>query len=87
MTPFTVGPREFVLGVSGFSFGDLHRPERLRDLYDRFCEELAAAEPDFWAEWDSYRAAPDQVRPAVEVSRLLVAMSRRGSGAMDARAG
>ena len=79
MTPFTVGPREFVLGVSGFSFGDLHRPERLRDLYDRFCEELAAAEPDFWAEWDSYRAAPDQVRPAVEVSRLLVAMSRRVS--------
>ena len=26
------------LGVSGFTFADLHEPDRLAALYDRFCE-------------------------------------------------
>ncbi|MDE3155118.1 MAG: FAD-dependent oxidoreductase, partial [Acidobacteriota bacterium] len=63
------------LGVAGFTFEDLHRPERLRDLYDRFCEEVAAADPAFWRAWDAYRQDPDAPRAATEVSSLLVRMA------------
>jgi NADPH-dependent glutamate synthase beta subunit-like oxidoreductase/NAD(P)H-flavin reductase len=51
----------------------------LRDLHDRFCEQLAAQDPAFRAEWESYRADPDAARSPVEVSRLLVTMSRHVS--------
>jgi hypothetical protein len=64
------------LGVSGYTFGDLHDPERLRSLYERFCEEVEAADPALWREWDAYRSAPEAPRPPVAVSRLLVAMAR-----------
>ena len=63
------------LGVAGFTFDDLHRPERLGDLYERFCEEVAEADPAFWREWDAYRQAPDAPRPATDVSSLLVRMA------------
>ena len=63
------------LGLSGFTYADLHRPERLRDLYERFCEEVAAVDPGFWPEWDAYRRAPDAARTPTEVSSLLVRMA------------
>jgi NADPH-dependent glutamate synthase beta subunit-like oxidoreductase/NAD(P)H-flavin reductase len=63
------------LGVSGYSFGDLHDPERLASLYDRFCEEVEAADPVFWREWDAYRQAPDQPRPPLVISNLLIRMA------------
>ena len=37
-------------------------PERLASLYERFCEEVQAADPSFWREWDAYRRAPDAPR-------------------------
>ncbi len=63
------------LGVPGYTFGDLHDPERLASLYERFCEEVESADPAFWREWDEYRRAPDAPRPAVTVSNLLVGMA------------
>ena len=63
------------LGVPGYTFADLHDPERLASLYERFCEEVQAADPAFWAEWDAYRRAPDAPRPPVALSNLLVAMA------------
>jgi NADPH-dependent glutamate synthase beta subunit-like oxidoreductase/NAD(P)H-flavin reductase len=63
------------LGVSGYTFADLHDPERLASLYERFCEEVAAADPGFWAKWDAYRKAPDAPRTPLEVSNLLVGMA------------
>ena len=41
------------LGVPGYTFADLHDPERLSSLYERFCEEVQAADPVFWREWDA----------------------------------
>jgi hypothetical protein len=38
------------LGVPGYTFADLHEPERLASLYDRFCEEASAADPALWRE-------------------------------------
>jgi NADPH-dependent glutamate synthase beta subunit-like oxidoreductase/NAD(P)H-flavin reductase len=63
------------LGVAGYSFGDLHDPERLASLYERFCEEIEAADPELWQEWDAYRSAPDAPRPSIALSSLLVAMA------------
>ncbi len=63
------------LGVPGYTFADLHEPERLASLYDRFCEEASAADPALWREWDAYREAPDAPRPPLVVSHLLVGMA------------
>ena len=63
------------LGVPGYTFADLHEPERLASLYDRFCEEASAADPALWREWDAYRQAPDAPRPPLVVSNLLVGMA------------
>jgi NADPH-dependent glutamate synthase beta subunit-like oxidoreductase/NAD(P)H-flavin reductase len=66
---------ETPLGVSGFTFADLHEPERLASLYERFCEDAAAADPAFWQEWNAYRADPDSPRPPVALSNLLTRMA------------
>ena len=63
------------LGIPGYSFADLHHPERLASLYDRFCEEVQAADPAFWLEWDAYRRAPDAPRPPLALSNLLTGMA------------
>ena len=63
------------LGVPGYTFADLHQPERLASLYERFCEEAAAADPALWREWDDYRQAPDAPRPPVALSNLLITMA------------
>ena len=68
------------LGISGYTFADLHDSERLASLYDRFCEEVEAASPDLWREWDAYRRDPDAPRPPVVLSNLLVAMAPHVSG-------
>jgi NAD(P)H-flavin reductase/NADPH-dependent glutamate synthase beta subunit-like oxidoreductase len=71
MSPYTQMP----MGIDGFSYADLHVPERLRDLYELFCRDTAAANPALWAEWDAYRAAPDAERSPLERSDLIVRMA------------
>jgi len=64
------------LGVPGYTFADLHDPERLASLYERFCEEVAAADAALWRDWDAHRAAPDALAGSpVALSNLLVAMA------------
>jgi NADPH-dependent glutamate synthase beta subunit-like oxidoreductase/NAD(P)H-flavin reductase len=63
------------LGLPGYTFADLHRPDRLASLYDRFCEEVRATDPAFWLEWEAYRSAPDAPRPPLALSNLLIAMA------------
>jgi len=63
------------LGVPGYTFADLHDPERLSSLYERFCEEVEATDPVFWREWDAYRREPDAPRPPLALSNLLVGMA------------
>ena len=71
------------LGVPGYTFADLHEPERLASLYDRFCEEASAADPALWREWDAYRQAPDAPRPPIALSNLLIAMAPHVSRFLD----
>ncbi|HEY7791653.1 MAG TPA: FAD-dependent oxidoreductase, partial [Vicinamibacterales bacterium] len=68
-------PARIALGVSGFTFADLYEPARLKDLYERFSEEVSAVDPSFWHEWDAYRQAPDAPRSPIDVSSLIVRMA------------
>src|SRR5262245_26819241 len=63
------------LGVPGYSFSDLHDPERLASLYERFCEQVAADDPALWSDWHAYRQSPDAPRPPIALSNLLIAMA------------
>jgi NADPH-dependent glutamate synthase beta subunit-like oxidoreductase/NAD(P)H-flavin reductase len=64
-----------MLGVPGYTFADLHDPDRLHSLYDRFCEEVRASDPVFWLEWDAYRSDPDAPRPPLVLSNLLLGLA------------
>src|SRR5215210_3405883 len=64
-----------LLGIPGYTFADLHDPERLSSLYERFCEEVEAADPAFWRDWDGYRRDPDAPRTPLALSNLLVGMA------------
>jgi NADPH-dependent glutamate synthase beta subunit-like oxidoreductase/NAD(P)H-flavin reductase len=63
------------MGIAGFTYGDLHEAERLASLYEHFCEDVQAADPAFWAEWDAYRAAPEAPRPPIVTSSLITRMA------------
>ena len=63
------------LGIEGFTYADLHEAARLRDLSEVFCRDVESRDPEFWAQWDSYRTAPDAPRSPIEHSDLLVRMA------------
>jgi NADPH-dependent glutamate synthase beta subunit-like oxidoreductase/NAD(P)H-flavin reductase len=48
---------DFPLGVNGFTYADLYRPPRLRELAETFYREVAAADPGLAQEFSGYRAA------------------------------
>ena len=66
---------ELRLGIDGFTYPDLYKPERLKELLDVFDCEVAGANPELFATWDDYRNHPDKPRSAPEISALLVAMA------------
>src|SRR4051812_6784269 len=63
------------LGVAGFTYQDLYKSDRLRELLDIFDGEVAEANPELFSRWDAYRRNPQATRTAVEISALLVAMA------------
>src|SRR5262245_15747978 len=67
------------LGITGFTYADLYRPDRLKELLDVFDCEVLADNPELFAAWDDYRNHPEKPRKAPEVSALLVAMAERVS--------
>src|SRR5690242_18139630 len=66
---------ELRLGVAGFTYADLYKSDRLRELLDIFDSEVAAANPELFAKWEAYRRDPAAARPPVEISALLVSMA------------
>src|SRR4030095_15489801 len=70
---------ELRLGVPGFVYSDLYKPERLRELLDIFDCEVAAANPELFASWDDYRNHPEKPRTATEISTLLISMAEQVS--------
>ena len=67
--------QELHLGVAGFEYADLFKPERLKDLSDVFDQELSKENPELFSRWGAYRRNPGDVRSPVEVSALLVGVS------------
>ena len=72
------------LGIDGFTYADLYRPSRLRDLHDLFCSRVAADDPALWSEWDAYRTAPQTVTSPIERSDLIVRMAPAPKAAIEA---
>jgi len=66
---------ELHLGIPGFTYADLYKPERLKELLDVFEVDVADANPELFASWDDYRNHPEKPRKAPEISALLVAMA------------
>jgi NADPH-dependent glutamate synthase beta subunit-like oxidoreductase/NAD(P)H-flavin reductase len=62
------------LGITDFTFADLHRPARLRQLHGRFVDQVKATEPELWAQWEQYREVPDSLG-AVARGNIVVAMA------------
>ncbi|MEQ1908513.1 MAG: FAD-dependent oxidoreductase [Vicinamibacterales bacterium] len=73
-TRHTASP-QMPMGIGGFIYSDLHEPDRLASLYERFCEEVRSTDAAFWSEWAAYSAEPDAPRSPVVVSSLLTRMA------------
>jgi NADPH-dependent glutamate synthase beta subunit-like oxidoreductase/NAD(P)H-flavin reductase len=65
---------ELRLGIPGFTYADLHRPQRLADLMRQFEGELKASDPAAWERLSAWRAAPD-ARDAAAVSETILAVA------------
>ncbi|MDQ5857133.1 MAG: hypothetical protein M3542_02480, partial [Acidobacteriota bacterium] len=74
-SPPTPAGRDFPLGVTGFTYQDLHREERLAALHDVFFEELSRDDPSLADRLIGWRANPGSL-DAISISRLLVEAAR-----------
>ncbi len=62
------------LGIAGFTFADLHKPARLRALYELYADDVRRTEPELWAELEAHRLTPTALGPVAR-SNLIVAMA------------
>ncbi|HLL74922.1 MAG TPA: hypothetical protein VK421_06625, partial [Pyrinomonadaceae bacterium] len=68
---------DFELGVEGFSYSDLYRPGRLRDLAARFYEEVAREDAALHDSLRNYLAARgENLRGTKQESELLIASAK-----------
>jgi hypothetical protein len=67
------------LGIPGFSFEDLYRPHGLRRLTEHFDAQLAAAEPELFQSFESYRKSGGGSLTGPAESELLIRVSRHVS--------
>ncbi len=63
------------LGLIGFSYGDLYRPDRLKDLSNHFDEALKARSPDLYREFEAYRDGLGEGMKPEAISDLLVRLA------------
>src|SRR5687767_12833182 len=64
------------LGLGGFTFEDLYRPEGLRRLTERFHADLGGADPELGLAFERFRSAGGKGLSAPEESELLIRVSR-----------
>jgi len=63
------------LGLIGFSYGDLYRPDRLKDLSNHFDEALKHRSPDLYREFEAYRDGLGEGMKPEAISDLLVRLA------------
>src|SRR5690349_7180643 len=66
------------LGLPGFSFQDLHRPERLADLHAAFLAEVGRSDPELAARWQAWAEGRETLAAPAE-SQLLIELAREQS--------
>lgn len=67
--------RNFPLGIDGYSYADLHQPERLRDLHHTFVHWVRQIDSDLLKAFEDYRSCQGEGMAAPEISDLLVRMA------------
>ncbi|MCC6741963.1 MAG: FAD-dependent oxidoreductase [Planctomycetia bacterium] len=68
-------PETLQLGIAGFQYTDLYRPEALKRLFDRFNQAVQNADPELWKAWQPYAASRGAGVPPPVVSDLLIRMA------------
>ena len=63
------------LGITGFTYADLHQPSRLRDLHKVYENFVQQSDPALFSEFQNYRQCQGQGMEAKTVSDLLVRMA------------
>jgi len=63
------------LGLPGFSFLDLHQPERLADLQRAFLDEVGRSNSELGARWQRYTSGSETLTAPAE-SQLLIDVAR-----------
>jgi NADPH-dependent glutamate synthase beta subunit-like oxidoreductase/NAD(P)H-flavin reductase len=66
---------QLTLGIPGFTYEDLYSPARLRALFERWHDELRAADPELTQRYDALRLSGGADLSPVELSELLVALA------------
>src|SRR4051812_34323214 len=66
---------QLTLGIPGFTYADLYSPSRLRDLYERWYDELRADDAALADRYDRWRGGGGDGVGPVELSELLVALA------------
>ena len=64
---------ELLLGIEGYNYEDLYRPEKLATLNTLFHQELAESEPQLAEQFNAYRSGEEL--SATAISELLVRMA------------
>src|SRR5215471_18198266 len=67
--------KRLTLGISGFRYEDLHRPEGLARLHDAFWLEIAKLDAALHRDYESYRSCLGEGMKPTEVSDLLVRLA------------
>ncbi|MEE8215409.1 MAG: hypothetical protein V3S77_01485, partial [Acidiferrobacterales bacterium] len=57
-----------ILGIPGFTYGDLYDPGRLQDLLATFDASLGKDDPPLFAEYEAYRSSKGEGLPSKQIS-------------------
>lgn len=68
-------PDLMIPGISGYSYADLHQPEKLSELIKDFDHSVKIHDPALYTEFDNYRSSQGDGMSPVQISDLLVRMA------------
>ncbi len=68
-------PDALILGISGYVYADLHKPEKLSELLKEFEHSVKIHDSTLYTEFTKYRSCQGKAMSAVHISDLLVRMA------------
>ncbi|OQK15765.1 pyridine nucleotide-disulfide oxidoreductase [Methyloprofundus sedimenti] len=67
--------KPLILGISGYHYADLHKPEKLSELLKEFEHSLKTVDSVLYTEFINYRNSQGKDMSAVQISELLIRMA------------